>query len=70
MVTKMTSNDNQVVQCCDGYVMTSPWHGTEGHIVTSINFRISGETNDTNSILVSISPFEAEKPRNMINVST
>ena len=70
MVTKMNSNDNQVVQCCDGYVMTSPWHDTEGHIVTSINFRISGETNDTDSILVSISPYSRLRNPKMINVST
>ena len=34
----MSPNDNQVVLCCDGCVMTSPWHDTvdtEGHIVTS-----------------------------------
>ena len=51
MVSQMNPNDNQIVQCCDGYVMTSPWHDTEGHVVTTITFRISGETNDTDSIL-------------------
>ena len=61
-ISQMNPNDNQVVQCYDRYVMTSPWHDTEGRIVISITFRISGETNDTDSILVSISPYL--RPRN------
>ena len=69
-VSQMNPNDNQVVQCCDWYVMTSPWHDTEGHIVTPITFCISGETNDTDSILVSISPYSRLRNPKMINVST
>ena len=70
MVSQMNPNDNQVVQRCDGYVLTSPWHDTEGHVVTTITFRISGETNDTDSILVSILPYSRLRNPKMMKVST
>ena len=64
----MILDDNQVLQCSDGYVMTSPWHDTEGHIVTPVIFRISGKTNAIDSILVSILPYSRQENSKMMKL--
>ena len=60
VVSQMNPNDNQIVQCCDGYVMTSPWHDTKG---LSIEIDLDRDRSRLNPG-VNFTIFEAEKSKN------